>query len=54
MMEISSGAGGQEAMLFANELLRLYENYAASQGWTFSISSIEKSDIGKVNGLELL
>lgn len=48
-MEISSGAGGQEAMLFANELLRLYENYAALRGWTFIIGDIDKSDIGNAN-----
>ncbi|XP_034236657.1 peptide chain release factor 1 [Thrips palmi] len=53
MMEISSGAGGQEAMLFANELLRLYENYAASQGWTFFIESLDKSDIGGIKSASI-
>lgn len=53
MMEISSGAGGQEAMLFANELLRLYENYAASKGWSFFIESIDKSDIGGIKSASI-
>lgn len=48
MVEISSGAGGQEAMLFASELLELYENYANLRGWQFFIESVDKSDLGKL------
>ena len=48
MVEISSGAGGQEAMLFANELLELYEKYAGLRGWDFIVESIEKTDLGTV------
>lgn len=46
MVEISSGAGGQEAMLFANELFELYEKYASLRGWNFLIESIDKTDLG--------
>lgn len=52
MVEISSGAGGQEAMLFASELLELYENYANMRGWKFFIESVDKSDIGKLVALK--
>lgn len=32
-MEFSSGAGGQEAMLFTGELVKMYEKYATFRGW---------------------
>lgn len=32
-MEIRAGAGGNEALLFANELARMYRNYATIHGW---------------------
>lgn len=33
IMEIRAGAGGDEALIFANELARMYRNYTTSQGW---------------------
>jgi peptide chain release factor 1 len=33
IMEIRAGAGGDEALLFADELARMYRNYMAAQGW---------------------
>ena len=33
IIEIRAGAGGEEAALFANSLLRMYSMYAARQGW---------------------
>lgn len=48
VVEISSGAGGQEAMLFANELLKLYESYSLLRGWSFFIESIDISDLGGI------
>ncbi|KAK3927304.1 Peptide chain release factor 1-like, mitochondrial [Frankliniella fusca] len=47
-VEISSGAGGQEAMLFAGELLELYENYANFRGWNFVLESVDTSNIGGI------
>jgi len=35
ILEIRAGAGGDEASLFASELLRMYQKFAASQGWKF-------------------
>ena len=36
IIEIRAGTGGDEAALFAGDLFRLYERYAARQGWTFT------------------
>lgn len=48
LVEISSGAGGQEAMLFANELFEMYEKYAFLRGWNFVVESIDKTDLGQL------
>ncbi len=44
-VEIRAGAGGQEAALFAADLLRMYTNYALSQNWTVSIVSVSQTDL---------
>ena len=33
ILEIRAGTGGDEAALFAGDLFRMYERYAALQGW---------------------
>ena len=45
ILELSAGIGGQEAMLFCNELLELYSNYCESEGWDYDLSDSEKTDI---------
>lgn len=47
ILEVNSGAGGQEAMLFSMELFKMYSNFAASQGWSFNILNTGESDIGE-------
>lgn len=37
IMEIRAGAGGDEAAIFAGDLARMYQRYAAKRGWRFSI-----------------
>ena len=37
ILEIRAGAGGDEAAIFAGDLARMYQRYAAKRGWTFSI-----------------
>ena len=37
IMEIRAGAGGDEAAIFAGDLTRMYQRYAAKRGWGFSI-----------------
>lgn len=45
ILEIRAGAGGDEASLFAGQLLRMYKTYAAKQGWAFKILDESKSDL---------
>ncbi|MDP2598695.1 MAG: PCRF domain-containing protein [Candidatus Liptonbacteria bacterium] len=37
IMEIRAGAGGDEAAIFAGDLTRMYQRYAAKRGWAFSV-----------------
>lgn len=46
ILEVRAGTGGEEAALFAAELFRMYQKYAAQQGWKFEILSISESDVG--------
>ena len=46
MLEIRAGTGGDEAALFAADLYRMYERYAAEQGWRVEPISMNASDIG--------
>ena len=46
MLEIRAGTGGDEAALFAADLFRMYERFAAEQGWKVETISANASDIG--------
>lgn len=46
IMEIRAGTGGQEAALFAGELLRMYEKFVAKKGWLISVIDENKDDLG--------
>jgi peptide chain release factor 1 len=46
MLEIRAGTGGDEAALFAGDLLRMYERFAAEQGWSLEVVSANASDVG--------
>ena len=46
MLEIRAGTGGDEAALFAADLFRMYEKFAAEQGWRVETISMSASDIG--------
>ena len=46
MLEVRAGTGGDEAALFAGDLYRMYERYAAGQGWKIEPISISASDVG--------
>ena len=45
VLEVRSGAGGDEASLFAWELAHMYEKYAEAQGWQWKINYESKSDL---------
>lgn len=46
IMEIRQGAGGEEAALFAADLLRMYQRFAEQQGWRVELLSAETTGIG--------
>ena len=46
MLEIRAGTGGDEAALFAADLFRMYEGYAAQQGWRVEVDSVNANDLG--------
>ena len=46
MLEIRAGTGGEEAALFAGDLLRMYTNYAAARGWKVEEVSLSPSEQG--------
>lgn len=45
-LEIRSGAGGQEAALFAADLMKMYTAYALKKGWHASVESESHTDLG--------
>jgi peptide chain release factor 1 len=46
IVEIRAGTGGDEASLFAGDLFRMYERYAARQGWATEIISASEGSKG--------
>ena len=46
MLEIRAGTGGDEAALFAGDLFRMYEKFAAENGWKVEPVSMNASDAG--------
>ena len=48
MLEIRPGTGGDEAALFAGDLLRMYQRYAEAQGWGFDLIESQMTELGGV------
>jgi len=46
ILEIRAGTGGDEASLFAGDLYRMYERYAAKQGWKVEVISASEGSVG--------
>lgn len=46
ILEVNAGVGGQEAMLFAEELFEMYCNYAEYKGWHVEITDCTKTELG--------
>ena len=46
IVEIQSGAGGEESALFAGDLLRMYTRYAEAVGWSVELLDSAESDLG--------
>ena len=48
ILEIRAGTGGDEAALFAGDLLRMYQRYADLRGWRLELMSTRESDLGGI------
>ena len=48
MLEIRPGTGGEEAALFAGDLLRMYQRHCETRGWTFDVIEEQQSEIGGI------
>lgn len=48
ILEVRAGTGGEEAGLFAGNLLRMYQRYAAIKGWKFEILNMNESGLGAI------
>ena len=48
ILEVRAGTGGDEAALFAGDLLAMYRRYAQLQGWSVEVMSLSESDLGGV------
>ncbi len=48
ILELRAGVGGEEAALFAGELLRMYTMYAQRRGWRAEVLSANETELGGV------
>ena len=46
ILEVRAGTGGDEAALFAGDLFRMYQRYAALRGWKVEIDSVSEGEMG--------
>ena len=46
IIEVKSGAGGDESALFAGDLVRMYQRYAEKRGWKIEILDMNESELG--------
>lgn len=46
ILEVRAGTGGDEAAIFAGDLFRMYQRYAASQGWRVEVISASDGEHG--------
>lgn len=46
ILEVRAGTGGDEAALFAAELFRMYQRYAALRGWRFEVLDLSETGLG--------
>ena len=54
VMEIRGGVGGEEAMLFAADLFRMYAMYVESRGWKLEVTSRSETELGGVKTIEFI
>ncbi len=54
IMEIRGGVGGEEGMLFAADLYRMYCMYAESKGWRVEIANISETELGGIKEISFV
>ena len=54
IMEIRGGVGGEEGMLFAADLFRMYSMYAESRGWKIEIANINETELGGIKEISFV
>ena len=53
ILEIRPGTGGDEAALFAADLLRMYQKYAERMGWSFEVMDQQDSELGGIKDVSV-
>ena len=54
IMEIRGGVGGEEGMLFASDLFRMYSMYADSKGWKIDVANINETELGGIKEISFV
>ena len=54
IMEIRGGVGGEEGMLFAADLFRMYSMYAEPRGWKIDIVNINETELGGIKEISFV
>jgi peptide chain release factor 1 len=54
ILEIRAGTGGEEACLFAAEILRMYGRFAERQGWKLQVTDISETGLGGIQKAEAI
>ncbi|MDX2031583.1 MAG: peptide chain release factor 1 [Blastocatellia bacterium] len=54
IVEVRAGTGGEEACLFAAEILRMYARYAERHGWRFQVTDSSETGLGGIQKAEAI
>lgn len=54
IMEIRGGVGGEEGMLFAADLYRMYTMYAESRGWKVEVVNVSETELGGIKEISFV
>ena len=54
IMEIRGGVGGEEGMLFAADLYRMYTLYAESRGWKIEVANVSETELGGIKEISFV
>ena len=54
IMEIRGGVGGEEGMLFAADLYRMYAMYVERRGWKLDVVNINETELGGIKEISLV